>query len=173
MSLTNAISLAIIAFFLGFWFRTVMQQNAVRRKAEREEQDRIRQLDDETTRVALIEWAFGDSKCKNVPPVPPAMNREEVVARLRDREAAVKLLEALLDNPKDAGQEYERFIRWFNLTGGEPEIRNWLPHYLLWVWADRHHPHRGTDDMKLLTHNFKLTEQQAHAAIDRYYELLP
>ena len=69
-----------------------MERYAAKRKAEYEQQQRIRREDDEFVRYLLISWAFGNSTVKNAPPIVPPRNLEEVIKTLRDREAAVKVI---------------------------------------------------------------------------------
>jgi hypothetical protein len=171
--MTTTVVIAILAFCAGLWGKKILEERAARRKAEHEEQQRIRQEEDESTRYHLIQWAFGDSNVKGAPQIRPPKDREEVIATLRNRDAAIKLLEALLDYPEYAEQEYRRFISWFDLTGGERELRGALPMYLLGIWASPDHPHRQASRLKLLVENFKLTESQANEVMDRYHELLP
>ena len=166
---TATIVIAWLAFLAGLSGKRFLKRKAT----EREEQQRVRRENDESARYHLIKWAFGDTCVKNAPPVTTPTNREEVIEGLQNRDLAIRFLRALLDNPECAEPEYERFINWFDLTGGVRELRDALPIYLLGIWADSSHPCRGTGQLNLLVDNFKLTEEQALSTLDRFYDLLP
>lgn len=170
---TTTILIALFAFFAGFSGKKFIEQMSAERKGQRDEQRRIRQEEDEATRYFLFRWAFGESDLKNAPPVAPPINREEVIGRLRDRDAAIKLLEAIPVSHQRAEQEYERFINWLDCTDGKREMRDVLPMYLLGIWADPSHPQRGKNILELMRNDFHLSKREAEIAIDRYSNLLP
>jgi len=163
--------LALCAFFWAKGLaKDMVQRYAAKRKAEHEEQQRIRREDDEVVRYLLISWAFGNSTVKNAPPIVPPRNLEEVIKTLCDRESAVKVIESNSADPQWAEQEYQRFIAWFDSTGGKRELRDALPMYLLGTSDDRNHPYHGADKLKMLVENFRVREQEAQTAINKFYD---
>src|SRR5215469_3250621 len=163
--------LALCAFFWAKGLtKDIMERYAAKRKAEYEQHQRIRREDDEFVRYLLISWAFGNSTVKNAPPIVPPKNLEEAIKTLRDRDAAVKVIESNSADPQQAEQQYQRFITWFDSTGGKRELRDALPMYLLGISDDRNHPYHGADKLKMLVENFRVREQEAQTAIDKFYD---
>jgi len=163
--------LALCAFFWAKGLaKDIVQRYAAKRKAEHQQQQRIRREDDEVVRYLLISWAFGNSTVKNAPPIVPPRNLEEVIKTLRDREAAVKVIESNSADPQWAEQEYQRFIAWFDSTDGKRELRDALPMYVLGISDDRNHPYHRADKLKMLVENFRVREQEAQTAINKFYD---